>query len=614
MRFIKTAALSTIVASIGTLLLIATQAFGASAPSTESESVTPTWLGPEDLGPSGGSAGPSGIAVDAGGSAVVAWAADNVETSFRPAIDGLWEKPTSLASSGSASARANPQVALDGSGDAVAVWLYSNGQDFAVRDATKRAGTSAWQAPVDLSNAGTEAKEPHIVIDEQGDAVAVWAEYKGSDFVIEAAVTQASSGVWGPAVQLSPAGSSVSHPSVALDQQGDATVVWRQYDHIGEPVVQTVSSSGPVANAGWQAPVVISGTGEAVEGEPEVALDAQGDAVAVWQRRGGGSGVAVVGTTRPGDNGSWRAPVQLSSGDGPAGHPSVAVDANGQAVAVWEAQTAEEVNVQAAVGSVTLGAWQAAVKLATTSRERARECPSAPYADCPAPRPTAEPQVAVDGPGDAIAVWLNSSGSTQGIVEAALRPSGANAWQKPASLSGATANGPRVALDAYGDAVATWVTVSATNSTVQSDTLSNRLTIANASLSRIRFRVPGRRAGTWRRVKRHLRVATRLRFKLSAAAHLRVRIVHHAAEARLRRRCSPTQSRSGAARIDTGCTHSISLGTFENVPEPPGVNSLSFDGRIAHRALRPGNYKAVLLAHNHNERSRPVVLPFTILR
>ncbi|MGH2853379.1 MAG: hypothetical protein ACRDLF_04210 [Solirubrobacteraceae bacterium] len=532
--------------------------------------------------------------MDAGGNAVMVWnwGHDSIETSFRLGMDGLWDEPMSLPSVGT-----HPRVALNAKGDAVAVWSSIGG----LWAATKRSGSGVWQAPVDVSDTSTWANEPQIAIDGQGDAVAVWTEYKGPDWVLHAAVKPASAGVWGPAVQLSPEGSSASYPQVAMDERGDAIVAWR-----APSFVQAVTGSGSVAGGGWQAPVIVSGAGEEIGEALQVALDARGDAVAVWDRWGH-SGMTVVSATRPGSGGGWRPPVQLSASGGWAVHPGLAVDGQGQAIAVWEVSTPEEINVQAVFGSIDVGAWQAPAKLATTSRERAPECSGTGCDRAPGP-PPAEPRVAMNAQGDVVAVWDSNGPAGRRIIQAALRSPGASAWQVPVDLSAAGASGPRVALDAQGDAVAVWTKSSGELPIVQADTLASRLMIADASLSNVRLRVSGRRSGTSRRV----RYMTHIRFVLSAPARLQITIVRREPGVRRGRRCA--SARIGVAQKAKRCTRRLTLGVLENTPEPRGINSLPFDGHLARCALKPGTYEAVLIAHDHNEHSATVILPFTILQ
>ena len=94
------------------------------------------------------------------------------------------------------------------------------------------------------------------------------------------------------------------------------------------------SRFGPAKWSGpWQATVDLSVRGDAAFA-PQVAVDGQGSAVAVWYASTS-DGVVVQSATRLA-GGSWRGPIDLSSGSRNAGAPQLAVGAQGTAVAVWE--------------------------------------------------------------------------------------------------------------------------------------------------------------------------------------------------------------------------------------------------------------------------------------
>lgn len=83
-----------------------------------------------------------------------------------------------------------------------------------------------------------------------------------------------------------------------------------------------------------------------------------------------------------------------------------------------------------------------------------------------------EQHVAIDPRGNAVAVWQRSNG-TVSVIQAATRRAGGATWSAPVDLSGDEASGelPRVAIDAAGEAVATWEESYSVN-TVQVATLS----------------------------------------------------------------------------------------------------------------------------------------------
>ena len=407
------------------LALLALATVGAA-----SAAAAPGWLPATDLFAAGENARLPQIAVDPQGDAVAVWRRDAgtkwiVQSATRPA-GGSWSAAVDLSPSGEYAEL--PQIAVDPQGDAVAVWQRYDGSNWIVQSATRPAGGS-WSAAVDLSASEQNAEYPQIAVDPQGDAVAVWQRYDGSSWIVQSA-TRPVGGSWSAAVDLSEAEGYGEHPQVAVDSQGDAVAVWQAT--VGE--YEIIQSAARPAGGSWSAAVDVSETGQNAF-EPQVAVDSQGDAVAVWQRYNGSHRV-VQSASRPA-GGGWSAAADLSETGQSAEEPQVAVNSQGDAAAVWQRFNGTSEIAQGATRPAG-GSWSAAVDL------------SAPGEDARGP------QVAVDPQGDAVAVWQRSNG-TDRIVQSARHPAGGS-WSAAVDLSapGEDARGPQVAVDPQGDAVAVW--------------------------------------------------------------------------------------------------------------------------------------------------------------
>jgi hypothetical protein len=294
---------------------------------------TGAWQTPVDLSVAGGDAFSPQVAVDAQGNAVAVWQRSNgtktlVQAAVRPAATGVWQAPVDLSVAGQNADR--PQVAFDSQGNAVAVWQRSNGASYVVQAAVRPAGGS-WQAPVDLSAAGQNAGDPQVAFDSQGDGVAVWERYNGANDIVQGAVSAAGSGVWQAPVDLSVTGQDAFYPHVAVDAQGNAIAVWQRSDGANLIVQGAVR---PAATGVWQAPADLSAAGQEAW-LPQLAFDPQGNALAVWQRRDG-THYIVQAAVRGAGTGVWQAPVDLSAAGQDAEYPHVAFDAQGNAVAAWQ--------------------------------------------------------------------------------------------------------------------------------------------------------------------------------------------------------------------------------------------------------------------------------------
>jgi hypothetical protein len=345
-----------------------------------------------------------------------------------------WLAPVPLSGVSSGSGL-DAHVAVDSEGNVVAIWSRHIGSDSAiVEGAVRPAGGDGWQAPVPLSAEGGTADQPVLAVDSRGDAIAVWERYIGGRWTIEATVRPAGSGVWQPPVQLSGEGQTAHSPQIAINPQGDAVVVWMR--DIGSLNTVIEGSFKPSGSETWQAPAALSAEGELAEA-PYVASDAQGDAVAVWQRQGATR--IVEGAVRPAATGIWRAPVAISEGGGNAFVGSVAVDPQGDAIAVWDRENGSHRVVEAALGTATSGSWQTPIALSAAGED----------AD--------EPHVAFDSKGNAVAVWQSSNGTDEAI-EAVARPAASGVWQMPVVIARGLLTGEflEVAVDAMGNAVAVW--------------------------------------------------------------------------------------------------------------------------------------------------------------
>ena len=145
------------------------------------------------------------------------------------------------------------------------------------------------------------------------------------------------------------------------------------------------------------------------------------------------------------------------------------------------------------------------------------------------------------------------------------------------------------------------------------DGASRRLAILHAMLTHTRFRVSQRptaiSAVRWARAP----LGTTIRFALSASAGVQIAITRAMAGVRRGRRCvaqTPRARRSRARR----CIRTVSLGILTRANQLGGGGAVPFSGRIGARPLRLGAYRAVLTALRGHVHSRPVVLPFVIVR
>ncbi len=267
------------------------------------------WLSPVDVSPAGQGASTPHVALDAAGDAVAVWVRSGgtnqiVQAAVRPA-GGSFGPSVALAAVGQDSF--TPQVALDQAGDAVAVWVRSNGANQIVQAAVRPAGGS-FGAPLDLSVAGQSGFAPQVAMDKAGDAIAVWYRFNGTNYIVQAAVRPAG-GSFGAPVDLAAAGQDSFASQVALDQAGDAVAVWVRFNGSTQIVQGAVRPAG----GSFGAPVDLSAAGQNANA-PQVALDEAGDALAVWVRSNGANQIVQAA--------SYESATQSPPGPAPPGATS----------------------------------------------------------------------------------------------------------------------------------------------------------------------------------------------------------------------------------------------------------------------------------------------------
>lgn len=271
------------------------------------------------------------VAMDAAGNAIAVWGrwdAGNYGfwASRRPA-DGGWGAPE-LLNPGVTGNLDRLRIAMGAQGDAVAVWLESDaGASRYSIHANRYLPGIGWQGAQVLESVDQQAYDPVVAVDAGGNAVAVWLQTDGTRFNTMAALSGRSAG-WDVPVAIETSAQSAGTPAVAASADGSFMAVWSQP---GAFIETWANRFRP--GSGWDGPVRIDQGGNGTY-NPDVAMGAGGGAVAVWvQNTPGGGNDIWANRYVPGSG--WGTPVRMEETSLPANLPRVAVDAAGNALVVW---------------------------------------------------------------------------------------------------------------------------------------------------------------------------------------------------------------------------------------------------------------------------------------
>lgn len=270
------------------------------------------------------------LAAGAGGAVVAIWRRANAESraiaqaSVRPA-GGSWEPARDVSLAGSDASYPRAAVAADGA--VRVVWSRFNGLRWLVETRSKPAGGDWGQVDV-LSAATASASTLDLAVSGSGAAVATWVRATSPKSVH--AIVKPADGGWSAVHDLSLDGREAIEPQAEIAADGTATVVWGQV----EGTTRIIRTATRPAGGQWGESRAISQPGASAH-QPTLAMTADGAAVASWIRSDG-PGYYRVQAARRTPDGLWSEPDWISAERAMAFGPAVALDGRGNAVVAWD--------------------------------------------------------------------------------------------------------------------------------------------------------------------------------------------------------------------------------------------------------------------------------------
>lgn len=324
--------------------------------------------------PSGGA--DAGNAAGDGGALATAGAADAAqagaggevsvgEHELGPALG--WSAETRVDSAGENARAAAFAFERNATGNAVAVWEQSDGTHthiWANRFVGGAWGTATLIGPDALGN----ATEPHVVVDAQGNATAIWLQGDGSQaFDIRTSRFDVQSGTWSmPQAHTTNNTGSARAPQIAGDVYGSVLAVWSQEYGEGGTVfgshVMSAFFNARTQLPGWEVSRTLDHTNNERCGEPRVAMNESGDGLVIWAQSPGAT--QDIEAARFVATGAFEQPVLVTASTTAVDTPDAAIDDSGSAVAAWRAQNEQGAwGPSLSVFAVLPHAWSPAVSL-----------------------------------------------------------------------------------------------------------------------------------------------------------------------------------------------------------------------------------------------------------
>ena len=275
---------------------------------------------------------------DSNGNALVLWqqldgTSYHIYYSWLTAAATAWSAPvrldTTVGNAGSS------QLAADAHGNVVALWTQTDSAQtdaiYHVWSSVYMSSTAAWSPPAVVGNDPTlHAIFPSVACNADGTAEALWVLFDGSIWSNQYAPTAG----WGSAKLVEAGGNGNQAPRMAIDPSGNVMAIWERTDP-NTPTSHIRYAALPAGGGSWsvsaQVSAIDAGAYENTE-VPQIAFDAQGEALAIWSRFADGHEMRVRPSTHLEQAGAhrWMLAIPRTS------IPALAVAPNGNAVAAWQ--------------------------------------------------------------------------------------------------------------------------------------------------------------------------------------------------------------------------------------------------------------------------------------
>ncbi len=287
-------------------------------------------------------------------------------------------------------------------------------------------GDLTWTSPVAISTALTNASDPHVVLDANNNATAIWVENN----VIKSS-SLPSGGSWTVPITLSNPLNTSASPKIAVDGSGNVTALWIESNQIESSILPFGGSwsaeTSPISSSGATNPVL--------------AVNSSGTAVAIWSL-----GPSIQSSTRI--SGTWNPPFTLAASN--ASNPHIAISDFGTAIAAWHAVSSGSDIIITNILTLSINTWGTSKNVfpATASFQHNY------------------PQVALDSNGNATVAWfrynlVNGNAYQNVQVLTSILTQGATNWAIGVALSNPGIRNPadltiKLKYDGSGNTLLVW--------------------------------------------------------------------------------------------------------------------------------------------------------------
>jgi len=393
----------------------------------------------------------SRIAVNSSGYAIAVWRQQNGSRfdiwANRYEPDRGWGLPE-LVETDDAYSASHPHVAIDHDGNATVVWERADGFFAASIWANRYEGGIGWGTPEPLETLSGAASSEQVAVDGAGNAIAVWSQDADSGITsIWANRLIPGLGWGGPVLLDTDVDNNAYNPHIAVNNNGISFAVWEQEDAAADYITR-IRTNRYAPGSGWGIAQLVETNSSDYAYIPQIGVDAAGNAIAVWVQEDSTPPdyITYIWTNRYTAGGGWGSAALLETDDfNYADTPQIAVDASGSAIAIWQQEDYDVISQNTGLPISNL--W--------TNRYVPGSGWSGPeLIEADSDSDAFNPGIVMDDAGNAMAVW-----ESQLIVSKSIRANRyvhGGGWADPVSVGEISAFGPHIASDSFGNMLVVW--------------------------------------------------------------------------------------------------------------------------------------------------------------
>ncbi|WP_307783246.1 FG-GAP-like repeat-containing protein [Streptomyces sp. MBT53] len=325
------------------------------------------------------------------------------------------------------------------------------------------APVAPWAASAtQITGTDVDASVLDVVTASDGSAVAVWNQFastSSSERKLYAAVRPAGSDTWGTPTLLATTPTEPGSVKLHASADGTVTALWVEFPdktapESGDFDIRLVSSVLAADHSAWSAPTELVGADTAwYDGGIDLAEAPDGALTAVWATRAASTSKAEVHAATRGADGTWSAPVQLSTTDtdgaDAAYAPSVVVTPDGTTVVVYKQTVGESASVRTVSKAPGATEW------------------SAPSAATDSYQSISDPEATAAADGSVTIAYEATATDQSESIRTATRAATDGTWSAPESVTATDdlVDTPEPLIAPDGDVTLVWVDYTSTFST-----------------------------------------------------------------------------------------------------------------------------------------------------